>query len=851
MLRYKLLSLRTRKKHMTDNERLEQKLGFDKIRTMVQTLCSTEAARNMVADARFCTNVREVEKMLSLTDEMRIISMLENSFPDSGYVDTSPFLIHLEHSSYYLDIQSIQKLRVSLETLRQIVAFFKNTKEGLYPNMKELIAPIVLFPEVTRRIDMILDRFGEIKDNASEELFTIRRAIREKEGTISKRINSLFRKGQQEGIIDQDATISVRDGKMLLPVIASNKKKIPGFVVDESGTGKTLYIEPMEIVELNNLVKELQFAEQREILRILAEFSDFLRPYREDLLLSARLLSLIDFIWAKARFALSLSAGKPVISRDRELNLRNARHPLLERALAKEGKKIVPLSLSLNQDKHILLISGPNAGGKSVCLKTVGLLQYMLQCGFLVPASESSEFTLFDNIFIDIGDEQSLENDLSTYSSHLKNMREIVVNAGAGSLVLIDEFGAGTEPTAGGAIAEALLEEIEKKGCFGIITTHYGNLKFYASGSKGVINGGMQFDVQNIMPLFKLETGTPGSSFAFELAKKMGLPEYIVKSAEAKAGSDFVDMERHLRKIARNRKALEERLAKIKSTDRTLESITDKYQKELSEIQQMKKRIIEQAKEEAASMLADANKKIEAAIKEIREAQADKERTKIIRKELSAFEGEIAAKGDGEADDRVARKMEQLVRRKEKREQRKAQREKEPQAVQAPVKKTDLSKDILVKGDKVRIKGGDLIGEVIQADQKQVSVAVGSVITRMIPSKLEKISGNEYSSLVSGSGRKHFSVRESEDISKRRLDFKPSIDIRGERLEQALEQVTRFVDDAIMVGVSEIKILHGKGNGILREEIRKYLKTMWGVTNFRDEVLEMGGSGITVVKLEN
>ena len=434
MLRYKLLSLRTRKKHMTDNERLEQKLGFDKIRTMVQTLCSTEAARNMVADARFCTNVREVEKMLSLTDEMRIISMLENSFPDSGYVDTSPFLIHLEHSSYYLDIQSIQKLRVSLETLRQIVAFFKNTKEGLYPHMKELIAPIVLFPEVTRRIDMILDRFGEIKDNASEELFTIRRAIREKEGTISKRINSLFRKGQQEGIIDQDATISVRDGKMLLPVIASNKKKIPGFVVDESGTGKTLYIEPMEIVELNNLVKELQFAEQREILRILAEFSDFLRPYRDDLLLSARLLSLIDFIWAKARFALSLSAGKPVISRDRELNLRNARHPLLERALAKEGKKIVPLSLSLNQDKHILLISGPNAGGKSVCLKTVGLLQYMLQCGFLVPASESSEFTLFENIFIDIGDEQSLENDLSTYSSHLKNMREIVVNAGAGSL---------------------------------------------------------------------------------------------------------------------------------------------------------------------------------------------------------------------------------------------------------------------------------------------------------------------------------------------------------------------------------------------------------------------------------
>lgn len=834
----------------TDINRTEQKLGFDKIRAMVQTLCSTSAAKNMVADAIFSSDVEEVGKALSLTDEMKTISMLENNFPDTGYVDTSHFLVHLEHSSYCLDIQSIQNLRKSLDTLRQIVAFFKGTKEGSYPKMKELIAPVVLFPEITRRIDSILDRFGEIKDSASDELSVIRRSIREKDGTISKKINTLLRKGQQDGFIDAEASVSVRDGRMLLPVTASNKRKVPGFVVDESATGKTLYIEPMEIVELNNLVKELHFAEQREILKILAEFSDFLRPYREDLLISARMLSYIDFIWAKARFAVSINAGMPVISSERELNLKNARHPLLERALAREGKPIVPLSLSLNKDKHILLISGPNAGGKSVCLKTVGLLQYMLQCGFLIPASESSELMLFDDIFIDIGDEQSLENDLSTYSSHLKNMRQILESAGKNSLVLIDEFGSGTEPTAGGAIAEAILEEIEKLGSFGVITTHYSNLKFFASSSKGVINGGMQFDVQNIMPLFKLETGTPGSSFAFELAKKMGLPDFIVKAAESKAGTEFVDMERHLRKIARNRKAWEERLAKIKSTDKTLENITDRYQKELSGIQQMKKQILEEAREEATNLLAEANKKIEATIKEIRESQAEKEKTKFARKDLSHFEQQVKSSAPAQDDDKVARKMEQLIKRKERREQRKY-RNGVAASTDSKTKPLTATKEELKVGDKVKVKGGDLIGEVIQLDAKQVGVAIGSVISKMSRTKLEKISGNEFSAIASKGSQKHFSVRESEDVSRRRLEFKPSIDLRGERLEQALEKVTRFVDDAIMVGVSEIRILHGKGNGILREEIRKYLRTMWGVTKFRDEHIERGGSGITIVDFDN
>lgn len=837
---------------MRDRVRIEQKLGFDKIREMVQTLCSTESAKSMVLDASFSAERDRVVELLSLTDEMRVITMLESGFPDSGYVETTHFLKQLEQENFYLDIASIAKLRTSLGTLRQIIAFFNKSKEGAYPNMKRLIENVLLFPEITRRIDSILDRFGEVKDNASDSLFTIRKAIREKEGTISKRINSLLKKGQREGLIDLEASISVREGRMLLPVAASNKRKIPGFVVDESATGKTLYIEPMEIVELNNLLKELYFAQQREILKILVEFSDFLRPYREELLLSSGLLAQIDFIWAKARFAISIEAGMPIISEEKELLLRNARHPLLEMALKKEGKKIVPLTLSLNKNKHILLISGPNAGGKSVCLKTVGLLQYMLQCGFLIPASESSELTLFKDIFIDIGDEQSIENDLSTYSSHLRNMSAILKKATDNSLVLIDEFGAGTEPTAGGAIAEAILEEIEKRGCFGLITTHYGNLKLYASSSNGVINGGMQFDVQRIMPLFKLETGAPGSSFAFELAKKMGLPEQLVKSAEGKAGTEFVDIERHLKKISRNRRAWEARLAKIKTTDKTLESITEKYQKELSGIQEIKKQILGEAKAQAADLLAEANKKIEATIKEIKESQANKEKTKIVRKQLSTFEKRVKEAEESATDDKVARKMEQLIRRKERSEKRKREREKN-QAI-APNQKNSAPKKKslgpIEKGDKVRVKGGMLMGEVIEIDKKNVTLAIGSVMSKMALSKVEKISNNEYLGGVSKGVKKEFSVVESEDVSQRRLNFSPSLDLRGERLEQALDKVTRFIDDATMVGVGEVKILHGKGNGILREEIRKYLKSMWGITSFRDEHVSHGGAGVTIVDLD-
>lgn len=836
---------------MIHPEKIEPKIGFDKVREMISAKCGTEYGRNRVAQEAFSTNKKEIDRRLSLTDEMRLIQIFESSYPDSGFVDCIPFLVPLQAGYSHIDVVSLGKLRETLDTLRKILNFFKNTSEGEYPYLKKMSEPVAIFPEVSRRIDVILDRFGEIRDNASDLLFDIRRSIREKEGTISRRIQAILRKAQEAGVADEEATVSVRDGRMLIPVAVGNKKKLPGFVYDESASGKTAFVEPMEIVELNNQLRELHFAQQREIIRILTEFTDFLRPYLPDVIASAEYMGELDFISAKAMVSSRFAAGKPVISTQGELRLQRARHPLLEENLKKEGKKIVPLDLILNPQKRILLISGPNAGGKSVCLKTVGLLQYMLQWGMLIPTAESSELPVFKDIFIDIGDNQSIENDLSTYSSHLLNMKSILDDAKDKSLILIDEFGSGTEPEAGGAIAEQILSELEKRGCYGVITTHYTNLKFYAGNSTGVQNGAMLFDVQKIEPMFKLEMGLPGNSFAFELARKMGLPEGIVHGAEERAGSDYVTIERNLRKIARNKKQLEEKLAKIKTTDRTLESITEKYEKELGDIKAVRKAIIEEAKKEAQEILAQANKKIEATIKEIKESQAEKEKTKVARKSLTQFQEELKEGIKSKTEEDIDKKMEQLIQRKKRQQERKAQREKKRGGAEEAAAVEKVEERISAKleeGAKVKVKGGNLAGEVVKISGKSVSVAIGDIITKMSIDKVEVISGKQYKEHFKPAERK--STYSTSSLSERRLNFNPNIDIRGKRLEEAIEIVTKFIDDAIMVDMGEVTILHGKGNGILREEIRKYLKITPGVKSFRDEHIERGGTGITIVELD-
>ena len=839
---------------------LEQKLGFDRIREMISDRCATEYAAERARTETFVNDEKEIRRRLLLTDEMRLILMFEESFPASGYIDCIGFLSPLGKSSSTIDLLSLRKLKTMLETLRKVIAFFSGIKDEVYPNLKRMTVPIMNFPEVQRRIDNIIDRFGEIRDTASDELFNIRKSMKEKEGAISRRINSILKRAQEEGIADSDASISVRDGKMLIPVSAANKKKIPGFIYDESASGKTAFIEPAEIVELDNQIKELKFAEGREILRILMAFTDFLRPYIPDLLNAARYLGELDFLISKAQVALDFIAGMPVISTENEMHLRKARHPLLEKALRKDGKQIVPLTASLTPQKHILLISGPNAGGKSVCLKTVGLLQYMFQWGMLIPTSETSEMMVFDRIMVDIGDDQSIDNDLSTYSSFLANMKDMVLHADSRTLVLIDEFGSGTEPAAGGAIAEAILSDLDRKGVYGVITTHYTNLKMYASnGDSGVVNGAMMFDVKNIAPLFQLETGLPGNSFAFELARKMGLPENIVKDAEIRAGEEFVGIERNLRKIARNRRALDEKLAKIKNTDRTLESITERYQKELQEIQKTRKEILDQARKEAQEIISGANRQVENTIRTIKESQADREITREARKELQDFVSVLAQKKEQEQkekDSYIEKKIRQIDARRERERQRKAQRadEKARQKMQEEAEEMKrieaLRNAPLSVGEKVRVKANGMVGEVAKVSQKSITVNIGNISSKMTPDKVERISSNEYKSAVRDTPKTVSSVRIDTSISDRKLNFSPELDVRGERVNDAIEKVMRYVDDAIMLNIQSVRIIHGKGTGALREEIQKFLRATPGVASVADEHIQFGGSGVTVVKFD-
>ena len=557
---------------------------------------------------------------------------------------------------------------------------------------------------------------------------------------------------------------------------------------------------------------------------------------------------------ANAKTALSIIAGMPIISDNGELNLRKARHPLLEKALHKENKSIVPLTITLNKEKHILLISGPNAGGKSVCLKTTGLLQYMFQWGMLIPTSEVSELPVFDRILVSIGDDQSLENDLSTYSSFLADMREMVEEATANSLVLIDEFGSGTEPAAGGAIAEAILAELDRRGTYGVITTHYTKLKLYAAGDNGVINGAMLFDASRIAPLFQLEIGLPGNSFAFELARKMGLPENIVKDAEERAGEEFVGIERNLRRIARNRRALDERLQKVKNADKTLESITDKYKRELEGIREERKKILDEARKEAEDIVKGANRQVETTIKTIKEAQAEKEQTKEARNQLQGFMAALAQSGLNR-ESYIEERLSEVKQQKEREQSRKERRaDPEQRAALAAKKREEERMEAfrsapLKVGEKVRIKDNGMVGEVARISNKAVTVIVGNISSKLPNAKVERISSKEYK-IAAKQTTKPVYERVDSNITARRLNFKPELDIRGVRLQEAIDTVMHYIDDAIMVGMGSVRIITGKGTGVLREEVQKYLRSVPGIESVSDESIQLGGTGVTIVKFE-
>ena len=835
--------------------RLEAKLGFDKVRAAIAARCSTEYAANRVEEEEFCTDGVQIHRRHLVTDEMRLILMFEENFPTSGYIDAISFLEPIGQKKASIDLLSLGKLRTLLDTLRRTLHFFHTVKEGIYPNLQHMASGISAPAEVISRIDSILDRHGEIKDTASDELYKIRRSIKDKEVNISRRMNAILRQAQQEGLVDADASVSIRDGKMLIPVASAKKRAFQGFVYDESATGKTTFMEPAEVVALQNEISELHFAETREIARILYEFAEFLRPFVPELLAGATFVGELDFIMAKAYVSLDYIAGMPVLSTDGELRLRKARHPLLEKSLRKEKKPIVPLTVTLTPQKRILLISGPNAGGKSVCLKTVGLLQYMFQWGMLIPTSETSELPVFDRIMVSIGDNQSLENDLSTYSSFLADMKAMLAVADSRTLILIDEFGSGTEPAAGGAIAEAILHELDNRGAYGVITTHYTNLKLYASGAEtGVVNGAMQFDAATVAPLFVLEQGLPGSSFAFELARKMGMPENIIHDAEERAGEQFVGIERNLRKIAKSRRQLDEKLTRIRATDKTLEGLTDRYEKELEDIKEMRRAILEEAKEEARKIVKDANKQVENTIRSIKEAQAAKDQTKEARAELQGFLGALA-EGRGRRDAYIDRKLQTVKERKEReqvRKKRRADGETLQQIEQREVEEKKMAafrSAPLKVGEKVRIKDNGMVGEVSKVSTKAVSVIVGSITTKLPLDRVERITANEYKAVAGKAAEKPRQVYDT-GISERKANFKPELDVRGERVSDAIEIVMRYIDDAIMLGVPSVRILHGKGTGALREEIQKYVRTVPGVSSAQDEHIQLGGSGVTVVKFD-
>ncbi|MFI3303427.1 MAG: Smr/MutS family protein [Rikenellaceae bacterium] len=827
-------------------DNFEQKIGFDRLREQVAAKCTIASGAKRVWEQNFSNSEREITNRIELTDQMRSMLMMESGFPRGGYSDIESIVKKIEIIGSFLDVEEIVALRRSLSSVDAITAYIRKKTEDSIDSYEALLRRgdgVESFGAIIAQIDSIVDKFNNIKDTASAELQQIRRQIREGEARASKRLQQILAAAKGSGIVDTEAMISIRDGRAVIPVAAGNKRKLQGFIHDESATGKTVYIEPVEVVQINNELRELHYSERREIVRILTNFTETIRPERDQIAVASDYLSDIDMLCAKALWAVENECVKPILSLEGRLELRSAKHPLLAQTLKASKKEIVPLDMILDREKHILVISGPNAGGKSVCLKTTGIVQYMFQCGFLITASENSELPIFNSLYIDIGDEQSIDNDLSTYSSHLYNMRSMVAGACDKSLVLIDEFGSGTEPVIGGAIAEAILDRLLSKGTYGVITTHYSNIKYYAASTEGIANGAMSFDVQNIRPLFKLEMGKPGSSFAIEIARKIGLPEDIIRAASDKAGSEHINLEKQLREIARDKRYWEQKRERIKHTDRRVESLEQNYTEQLTKIREERQQIIAKAKAEAKSLIAEANKQIENTIKTIRESQAEKELTRLARKEFDTFKERVDSnESDKQKEADVLREMERLERRKQRRLERKEQQANgtKEQTPPPPPPPTEVT-----VGSKVRIEGQESLGEVFSIKGKKAQVAFGQILTTVNVAALTVVSNSEYKKATRPATPR---TRISVDISSRKLNFKDNIDVRGMRASDALEAVQNFVDDAMMVGVGSVAILHGKGTGALKEEIRRYLATIPDVGRAVDAHADRGGSGITVVE---
>ena len=843
----------------------EDKIGFNEIRTLLRERCLSSLGKEEVDKITFMDNVKAINTQLSRVREFRRLQEEEENFPLNYFFDVRQSVARLRLEGTHMEEDELFDLRRSLGTVNDIVTYLNRTDEDAavvatddgwrkdpvypYPALHELAEGVVTFPQILQRIDQILDKFGKIRDTASPELLNIRRELAKVEGSISRTLYSILRSAQSEGLIEKDVTPAMRDGRLVIPVVPTMKRKIKGIVHDESASGKTLFIEPTEVVEANNRVRELEAEERREVIRILTEMAKVIRPHVPQILDSYKLLAQVDMLRAKTELAKLIDGIEPEVGKYPHIDWIGATHPLLRLSLQKQGKKVVPLEITLTRNKRMLIISGPNAGGKSVCLKTVGLVQYMLQCGLSVPMSERSQTGIFQNILIDIGDEQSIEDDLSTYSSHLTNMKNMMKSANDRTLILIDEFGTGTEPQIGGAIAEAVLKQFCIKRAYGVITTHYQNLKHFADSHEGVVNGAMLYDRHQMQALFQLQIGQPGSSFAIEIARKIGLPEQVIHDASEIVGSDYIQSDKYLQDIVRDKRYWESKRQTIHQREKQMEQTIAKYESEISDLAKSRKEVLAKAKERAEELFKESNKKIENVIREIREKQAEKEETKKLRDSLRDFKEGISDMDKQAEDDKIARKMAQILRRKENKKNRKkgdpSSSGQDKDNTSAATTQSTVSAP-LKEGDTVRIKGTTSVGKIESIQGKNATVIFGDLRSTTSLKKLEHATApkREEPRPFMTVGR-----QTRETIDEKKLNFKQDLDVRGMRGDEALNAVMYFIDDATLVGMSRVRILHGTGTGILRQLIRQYLATVPAVTSYKDEHVQFGGAGITVVDL--
>ena len=895
----------------------EQKIGFTEVRSLLRARCLSTLGKERIDEMNFSTDATQVNIWMEEIREFRRIQEGQDEFPLDNFFDVRESVARIRLEGTHMEVEELFDLKRSLETIIAIVSFLsrgEETEQGevrhYYPALYNLADGVATFPLLVQRISQIIDKFGKMRDNASPELLQIRRELARIEGSISRTLYGILRAAQGEGLVEKDVTPTLRDGRLVIPVAPGLKRKISGIVHDESATGRTVYIEPSEVVEANNKIRELENEERREMIRILTDFAKKVRPNVREILDSYNLMAAVDFIRAKAELARLFKSFEPQVAEEPHIDWIRAIHPLLQLSLERKNNKnisysisvgdidsnkvsnevdnrqdyntileeedearnvpssVVPLDIQLTKDKHLLIISGPNAGGKSVCLKTVGLLQYMLQCGLSIPVGDRSKTGIFADIMIDIGDEQSIENDLSTYSSHLMNMKIMMRRASDRTLILIDEFGTGTEPQIGGAIAEAVLRQFWKKHTWAVITTHYQNLKHFAEEHPGTVNGAMLYDRHEMRPLFQLAIGRPGSSFAIEIARKTGIPEDVIHDASEIVGSDYIQSDKYLQDIVRDKRYWENKRQTIHSHEKELEKRISQYEKDIAALEQSRKEILNRAKAQAEEIIKESNRRIENAIREIREKQAEKEETKRIRQELAAYEaglldgsktdkGEISNKKKLKSsgllsDDDFQKKVDKIKSRKERHEQHLKEKAGKQQAAAEALKnavRKQQSGGAVMAGDSVRIKGLTSVGKVESIEGKQATVIFGGIRTKMAVSRLEHVDAATIQSEQKQFQAYNYSRKTRETIDKHRNQFRQELDVRGMRADEALNQVQYFIDDAILVGASQVRILHGKGNGILRQLIRQYLGSVPNVKSYRDEHVQFGGAGITVVEL--